>query len=265
MARVDSLTTDGINALFAAKTADDATKWGTKADVAANTANISAQGLTIATNTSDITTAKANIAAAQADIITNQAYSAANRPTVCTSTTRPTTNLYVGKEIRETDTGRKYEWNGSAWQILFAPDRCRVARTTDQTATSASQINFLFDTGNATEELNVNGLHSLTTNPTRITIKVPGLYQIITSVKWSPNTNGLRQVTNYKNGGATLNAYVDSRISPAAAGWETGQVLVDMAYLVAGDFIEGSGYQGSGGTLTMRGMMDVSWIRPTSL
>jgi hypothetical protein len=115
MARVDSLTTDGINALFAAKTADDATKWGTKADTAANTANISAQGLTIATHTSDITTAKANIAAAQADIITNQAYSVATRPISCTSTTRPTTNMFLGKRIYETDTKAFGEWDGAAW------------------------------------------------------------------------------------------------------------------------------------------------------
>lgn len=36
-------------------------------------------------------------------------------PTVCTSATRPTSDLFVGREIYETDTKRIRFWNGSAW------------------------------------------------------------------------------------------------------------------------------------------------------
>lgn len=68
MSRVESLTEDGILALFAAKEAEDATRWGTIADTAANTANISSQGLTIASHTSQIATALANAASNASDI-----------------------------------------------------------------------------------------------------------------------------------------------------------------------------------------------------
>lgn len=38
-------------------------------------------------------------------------------PTVCTSGTRPVTNLYTGRFIWETDTSRLYMWNGAAWML----------------------------------------------------------------------------------------------------------------------------------------------------
>jgi hypothetical protein len=118
MSRVESLTTEGIEALFAAKTAEDATLWGTIGDVAANTALVASQGITIATHTSQIATHLANINANATDIATNAANITATRATVCTSTTRPTTGLFVGKLIRETDTKAYGYWDGSAW-VMF--------------------------------------------------------------------------------------------------------------------------------------------------
>lgn len=39
-------------------------------------------------------------------------------PTVCTSTTRPASNLYQNRMIWETDTSRLVMWNGTAWVPL---------------------------------------------------------------------------------------------------------------------------------------------------
>ena len=35
--------------------------------------------------------------------------------TFCTSATRPNTNLFVGRRIYETDTGKEWMWSGAAW------------------------------------------------------------------------------------------------------------------------------------------------------
>lgn len=255
MARVTSMDEESILALFDAKREDDLASFGTRAATENNTTDITAHGISIAQNHSDILAAQASIVSL-----------GTTNPTLvdCTSTTRPTTNLYNGRPIRETDTGREYKWDSSVndWRIAFAPDRCRVSRNTDQTIGTSSQTTIVFDTGNATEDVDINDLHSFSSNPARITVEVPGVYLCVSNLKWAANASGLRMLVMYKNGGAMNTHALDSRVAPSAAGWETIHQLIEMVYLVPGNYIEMSCYQTSGGNLASQGILDVSWMRP---
>lgn len=52
------------------------------------------------------------------DINTDNAQVDTLPPTICTSATRPGTNLYPGRMIYETDTKNHVMWDGDSWEIL---------------------------------------------------------------------------------------------------------------------------------------------------
>lgn len=84
-------------------------------------------------------------------------------------------------------------------------------------------------------------------NPTRLTVPLGlgGQYVISGEIDWASSATGPRELTLRKNGTTTL----ANLIGPAEAGGTCAQNIVTVAPLVAGDYIELLGNQGSGGSL----------------
>ena len=81
---------------------------------------------------------------------------------------------------------------------LRAAPTCRVRRATAQTITSQAEpmtgISF------TSEDFDVRGWHSTSTNPTRVTPDVAGLYLVATTIEFMPNATGARSVRIGVNG-----------------------------------------------------------------
>jgi len=85
-----------------------------------------------------------------------------------------------------------------------------------------------------TETKNVGGMHSTTTNPTRVTAAVPALYTMKGGVGWSAYTSGLRELEIRVNG--TIRRRVRQEADSSS-----GQVYHEIAldwFLDVGDYAE---------------------------
>lgn len=102
-------------------------------------------------------------------------------PTVCTSGTRPTTNLFSGRRIYETDTKRSYAYISNTWILMSSvPIMVKRRRTTDLTVNDGAVVNFdnfqtLEDSFNNTDLVHAAGV---------ITISRPGLYVMSVTGEW---------------------------------------------------------------------------------
>lgn len=131
-------------------------------------------------------------------------------------------------------------------QFIDSPTqpRCVAYYTSTYSINSTNETVLPLDT----DEVDVGGLHDPSVNNTRITIPVggDGFYLISGHATFAPNATGRRIAYLKKNGiGGYLRA-VD--LTPSA----TVQTVVEistMVNLVAGDYIEISAYQDSGGAL----------------
>lgn len=90
-----------------------------------------------------------------------------------------------------------------------------------------------------------NSLHSVTTNNTRITVKESGTYKITAGVYWPDNVTGVRILDIFRSGTA-----VASSRSASDANGRSAQNASTTVPVVAGQYIEVSLYQNSGGNLT---------------
>ncbi len=90
-----------------------------------------------------------------------------------------------------------------------------------------------------------NSLHSITTNNSRITVKESGIYKITASVYWPDNTTGVRILELIRSGTA-----IGSARSASDANGRSAQNATTVVPVTAGQYIEVSLYQNSGGNLT---------------
>jgi hypothetical protein len=102
-----------------------------------------------------------------------------------------------------------------------------------------------------TELFDTDGFHSTTTNRDRITIPagLGGYYLVIYGAQWNGNTTGYRQTTILKNN--TSNVLIHDY-----PGFTTGNNYIGKSTIVslaAGDYINVSAYQNSGGSLALGG------------
>jgi hypothetical protein len=102
-----------------------------------------------------------------------------------------------------------------------------------------------------TELFDTDGFHSTTTNKDRITIPagLGGYYLVIYGAQWNGSTTGYRQTTILKNN--TSNVLIHDY-----PGFTTGNNYIGKSTIVslaAGDYINVSAYQNSGGSLALGG------------
>lgn len=102
-----------------------------------------------------------------------------------------------------------------------------------------------------------DGVSNLANDTTRLRAPIGGIYAITAGVEWDNNSTGVRRVLILKNGG-------EIALSQVAGAGFTGQSVSTQVKLSAGDAIQVSVYQNSGGSLNVLGVADtnvaMSWI-----
>lgn len=87
--------------------------------------------------------------------------------------------------------------------------------------------------------------HSTSSNTSRLTCRVPGLYVIGGGIQWDTNTTGSRGASIKIN----ATTYLQIQLAPAAA--ELHQQVTTLYRLSPGDYVELMAFQDSGGTRTV--------------
>jgi hypothetical protein len=135
-------------------------------------------------------------------------------------------------------------------------------------AVRVSNSGFLAAPNNALTTLTFNseaydtaGLHSTATDTSRLTAPVAGVYNIISNVEWSADSNGRRFVQLRQNGGSNL--VIDQVGGTLAPPFNTTQTVATEAKLSAGDYVEVQALQDSGSALFVNPQaITMSWVAP---
>lgn len=128
---------------------------------------------------------------------------------------------------------------------------CKVHASTAISLTTATLTSLNFDT----EDYDVSGMHSTSSNTNRITVPQAGVYRVTGSVQFAGNATKDRLVGFSKNG--TGAAFVNDGAQRA---WPASAATTDDAYvtattdlaLAAGDYVTLIVYQNSGGSLNAK-------------
>lgn len=114
------------------------------------------------------------------------------------------------------------------------------------------------------ERFDTAALHGTTTDNSRLTAPISGIYYITAHVAWASNDSGLREVSLKKNGATVI---ARSQV-PAVTSAGTRQELSTLYRLLAGDFVEVEVYQESGGALNVSSdpqwtpEFTMAWVAP---
>lgn len=141
---------------------------------------------------------------------------------------------------------------------LAGPDRARAYRS--------SNYSFSDSTWDAiplgAETFDSNGLHSNSSNTSRITAQVAGPYYVCAGVRWLSNSTGDRRAQIRKNAGGSSAS--GTRLAATTGRAATGEVtelsLATIVELGVGDYVEVFGYQTSGGALSIEGGESYNWL-----
>lgn len=98
------------------------------------------------------------------------------------------------------------------------------------------------------ERYDTDEIHSMTTNPGRLTAKTPGVYAMHGQVIWASGS-GTRRLLRIRYNGVTPIAEVEDQVVGGGAG--TLQLVSCLYYLSANDYIELLVYQNTGGNLNV--------------
>lgn len=99
------------------------------------------------------------------------------------------------------------------------------------------------------EQFDAWGMHSLTTNPSRVTATAPGWYMVTGGVRWSHNATGYRLSSIWKNRSERVSEHV---FIETATNVQPRQVLSGLVWMDVGDYVELDVYQNSGGALDLQ-------------
>ena len=126
--------------------------------------------------------------------------------------------------------------------------RCRAIRNTTQSIGNASTT--VVDL--TSEEIDTDGFHSNSTNPSRITIPngLSGDYLITAIAVFASNATGYRQLVLYLNGAGAGN--LDGVTNAAVSGGVTTRLsFAGLFTLTSTDYVEAAVFQNSGGSLNI--------------
>ena len=153
-----------------------------------------------------------------------------------------------------------------ALDFLLDPPGAQVRRGTAQSIPNNTATAIVFDT----EDLDNDGMHSLVTNPSRLTCVTPGRYLVSGNIPYDVNAaTGTREVRVVKNGAAS--AVAGGRLMTAVSSATVGTTCALSALEVSldvGDYLELVALQVSGGSLNtfaVNGLFPVlraRWVGP---
>ena len=185
---------------------------------------------------------------------------------VCTSTTRPT-GPWVGTNIYETDTKIQRVWSGTAWLVVADTNTIPTVFNPPRVYAYASSPTTLQPNGYRTVNLQSTyydsaSMHSNTTNNSRLTAPISGLYHVSAHAYINTSDTGLRRIAISKNGdqvavdGDTLTTSSPTLLS----------VEADVP-MNAGQYLEMSVYQAAGNNLNITvgrqfTYMSARWVAP---
>jgi len=126
---------------------------------------------------------------------------------------------------------------------VFLPfaEGARVYNNKNQTIPSSSWTPLGFNS----EHDDLDGLHDVVIDNSRIYIKIPGTYEIIGNIVFEPSPYGSRAVSIVANGGVWWGY---SQVQPTQSS-TTGLSVMTQVYLNAGDYVECWVYHNKGGNL----------------
>lgn len=119
-----------------------------------------------------------------------------------------------------------------------------VTRTALQTLSTSTVTPISFSAAG----VNWGAMWSSTTNPTRLTCRVPGIYRACGGTVYAANATGDRLTAVQKNG-STITGSQQRTNAVSGGGYTAHSVAVPPFALAAGDYIELVAYQASGGNL----------------
>lgn len=122
-----------------------------------------------------------------------------------------------------------------------------IRRTANFSVPTGAYTAVALDAANSTEDFDTDGMHDPATNPSRITIKTPGLYLLEGGGEFASGGGAVRYTQIHKNGTVIPGSQTGG---PLVAGWGTRQTTSVMVRCAAGDYLELVGFQDSGGALT---------------
>jgi hypothetical protein len=134
----------------------------------------------------------------------------------------------------------------------------RVDSSDLQAVPNNQQAQLTFDT----EDYDTGGLHSMTTNPNRLTAPIAGIYEITAFVNWSFNATGFRELDLDTNGATDCQGGQCLR-SSADPSNSTVQHIATQMRLGAGGFIALHVVQTSGASLDIENEdFEMTWLGP---
>jgi hypothetical protein len=138
-----------------------------------------------------------------------------------------------------------------------------VFHSTSQTLGNNATVVLAFDS----EEFDTAGLHDPTTNNSRLTAPISGIYAITANIGFTGNNTGERIVRLRKNGTTTIQFDTEN----AVQGDTHFMGLSDLVQLSAGEYLEVTATQSSGGNLNVFNcsgdacpVFTMDWVAPTS-
>lgn len=120
----------------------------------------------------------------------------------------------------------------------------RVWHDADQAAGNGSFTTLSFNS-ETTPGFDPFAMHSTSTNTSRITVPLSGIYIVGTTVAFTPNATGIRSLRLLANGATTIGQSATSSTLLSGAGQQGYVNLVTTVQLAAGNYVE---VQADGGT-----------------
>lgn len=129
---------------------------------------------------------------------------------------------------------------------LAAAPAARVFNSASQSVAAAPAVGVLsFDS----ERFDTAAVHRTDLDQSRLTAPTAGLYLATVNVSWEPNATGARELNLRKNGAAIV---ARSVMAGVAGGNTTEQTITSLVSLAAGDYLETTVRQNSGGALNVQ-------------
>lgn len=114
------------------------------------------------------------------------------------------------------------------------------------------------------EEIDTDGMHSTSTNPSRITIVTPGRYEVVAIASFAANSTGIRALQvrfNAAGNPAGGSLFGDNVVNAVpGSGQQTRVFFVASRVFDAADYLELFAYQNSGGDLNLDDGIRQSWM-----